>query len=88
MSNIDNDISAETDELPPQNVNVPKSFQTIFSLIAILTFITGFIAIITVLLDRNQNGGLSSPHGLIIGLFLLIGGIILGVGVIILKNES
>jgi hypothetical protein len=88
MGNIENDSSGEIEEPMSPIINLSKRFQAIFTLIAILSSITGFIAIITILAQPSRGPNFLYPHGFLIGLLLLIGGLILLSGVLILRNES
>ncbi len=88
MTSKEDGLNKEIEEPILPIINLSKRFQAIFTLIAILSSTTGFIAIISILAQSNRNTNLSYPHGFIIGLLLLIGGFILLSGVLILRNES
>ncbi|MFX0084923.1 MAG: hypothetical protein ACFFAU_04550 [Candidatus Hodarchaeota archaeon] len=88
MTNKKSGLNEEIEEPIIPVINLSRRFQAIFTLIAILSSVIGFIAIISILAQLSQNPNLRYPHGLIIGFLLLIGGVILFSGVLILRNES
>ena len=70
------------------NKIISDRIYTILTSIGYLSAIMGFIIILIILVYSSQDPNLLFPHGLLIGLLLLSGGVILIVGAMILRKES
>ena len=67
---------------------ISNRIYTILSSVGFLSAIMGFIITLIILVYSSQDPNLLYPHGLLIGLLLLSGGVILIVGAMILRKET
>ncbi len=88
MINSENNSTDEMgEEFSSKNI-ISNRICTILSIVGFLSAIMGFIITLIILVDSSQDTNVLSPHGLLIGLLLLSGGIILIVGAMILRKGS
>ena len=86
MSNKDNSAKNSEEETVETVPHLRPSIFWIFLTIALLTLILGFFTLTSVIIDSIQHSRISYPDTIIIGLFLIFGGIILLGGSIIMRN--
>ncbi|MFX0015461.1 MAG: hypothetical protein ACFFB2_12490 [Promethearchaeota archaeon] len=72
----------------PSEINISKGIFTILSFLAVLASVCGFFISFSIIVVSDVNTIITFPHGFILGILLLFGGITLLIGLLILDQES
>jgi hypothetical protein len=87
LINTENNSNGEMEENNSSNIEISNRIFAGLTSIGFLSSIMGFIITLPILVDLSQDSILTYPHGLLIGILLLSGGVIIILGAIILKKE-
>ncbi len=88
MQNSQTESFDKTEDLLEPEVIISKQIFGILIFLAILASTFGFVILISILAVSAPQATLLYPHGFILGLLLLSGGLILLLSLIILNQES
>lgn len=88
MITAENNSTDEMGEEFSSKKIISNRIYAFLTIVGFLSTIVGFIITLIILVDSSQDSNILYPHGFLIGLLLLSGGVILIVGTIILRKGS
>ncbi|MFX0212096.1 MAG: hypothetical protein ACFFDT_39350 [Candidatus Hodarchaeota archaeon] len=88
MNSYENDMNKQNEEHAQRTDVFPKGFFLILTFLGISSCLVGFIIIISIIISFMNYQVLTNPHGLIVGVLLLGGGMILLISLVFLYHSS
>lgn len=88
MEDPKTDLQQISEEPMQPAIIVSKTILGFLIILGLFAFITGFLIVISIIAISIPRATLFFPHGFVVGLLLLFGGLILLLSLIILNQES